>query len=123
MKNKKRSAHARRIFLGSVIFFLAFVSYLWANPPEDIEFNYDAKEKVLRVSVKHMTKKPHDDYIRKLTVSKNEEASQEFLFAFQPSPLGVEKNIPMEAQAGDKIYAKALCSKGGAKEITWQVPY
>lgn len=107
----------------AVIFgFLIVGGMAYAHEPSAINITYDAKAKILHISVQHVTHYERIHYIRQLRVRKNDEEPLVFYLSHQTSHLGFDKDIPMEAKPGDRIWVKAICSEAGYREVTYEIP-
>jgi len=113
--------------MGRLISFILFVvcifvSSVRAHPVRKIEMEYDHSQKMLHISVPHITSHVREDYIRKLVVDKNGEEVETKRYAMQNDPQALEEGIKVEAVEGDKLTVKVLVSEGGSYEETFLVP-
>ncbi len=119
---KRRLLIMKRVNL-FILFFLVFlVIDSWARPPSDITLEYDKERKILKISLKHVTEDIQEHRIRKIIVTKNNEEPLKFYYASQTSPKEFIQEISLEAQSGDTIVVKAICSQAGNKEETLLIP-
>ena len=119
---KRRLLIMKRVNL-FILFFLVFlVIDSWAHPPSDITLEYDKERKILKILLKHVTEDIQEHRIRKIIVTKNNEEPLKFYYSSQTSPKEFIQEISLEAQSGDTIVVKAICSQAGNKEETLLVP-
>jgi len=107
------------LFILTVVFF---VPPGWAHPPQDIQLDYDLTAGLLHVSMKHVTVDPREHRIRKIVVYLNGEEVQEHYYVQQTSADGLKVDIELQAQPGDEISIKAICSKAGFSQARFIIP-
>lgn len=94
---------------------------VWAHPPTKIGLSYDQVKKVLKIEIEHTrTKKNH--FIRKISITKNDEAPLDIYLAKQTSNDGTTEEVPLEAKSGDQIHVRAYSFESGFGEETLIVP-
>ena len=94
---------------------------VFALSPSKIELIYDDKAKVLHISLEHITKDPRRHYIRKITVTKNNEKPMEFHYSSQPTTSSLSQDVSIELKAKDTIAVTAICNKAGRKTETLKI--
>jgi len=105
-----------------VTIFFIWVNQGLAQPPAQIDFEYDSQTKMLKVKIAHISINVRRHYIRRLIVTKNSENPQDFYYTNQPQAEGMTVDVPLVAKTGDTIKVKAICSQAGYKEETYLVP-
>jgi hypothetical protein len=104
-----------QIFLFIVSLFAGTTS-AWATPPQELTPSYDLKNKILTVSVKHITKDLDKHYIRKIAVVVNGEEQLVEYYKRQPEYMEFSYDFDLDHPPGTVIAVKAYCSDGGTKE-------
>ena len=108
----------KKFRLLSMILGFVFISpSLYAHPPSEMKLNYDAKQKLLHIEIKHLSYNPREHHIRRLMIVKNDEQPLISYFSSQ-KPDGLSQDVTIDAKKGDIIYVKAYCSDSGTKEET-----
>ena len=92
-----------------------------ANPPSEIELQYDEEHQSLTMNIFHVSDNVRDHFIRRFIISKNDgQDIKAFTFAMQ-KPKGLFKTVIYEAKEGDVINVKAICSQAGILETSMTV--
>lgn len=112
----------KKIYLLFVVLFFFLTKLAWATPPSNIELEYDATERVLHITLRHVTHNVREHRIRRLIIYKNDEEIKSYYMPSQPSPKGIDKKVSLEAESGDEIRVKAICSEAGIGEATLTIP-
>lgn len=113
----------RRFFysiLFSLSLFLFSFNLALAHPPSSISLKYDPTKKILSISIQHITQHKHkrDHYIKNLTVTQNDKKVFEDLYVWQENEIGLDKDVDLDAKAGDIITVEAVDNHGGSKKET-----
>lgn len=112
----------RKIILFFVVLLFFVPKLVGATPPSNMELEYASEEKVLHVTMRHVTNNSRKHRIRLLIVYKNGEEFTRYYLPHQVSPKGIDKEVAMDAESGDEIKVKAICSDAGRKEVTLIIP-
>jgi len=117
----------RQKFLLTFCLFLTLLLLLpaisLAHPPSRINAVFNPETKVLELSILHQVGDPQGDhYINSLTISLNGKVVIEQVFLSQFTQ-AEQKALYLlnDAQEGDVIEIKAVCSKFGEQTLTYQV--
>ena len=103
-----------------VILFFCSV-YAYAHPPSEIALTYDPDTKMLHIDIKHVSDSLRKHHIRKLIIYKNDAEFKSFSYVTQKPP-GLEEDALLDAEPGDTIRVKAVCSEAGSQEATLVIP-
>ena len=93
-----------------------------AHPPSNMTLDYDLEKRVLHITMKHVTNNSREHYIRLIVIYKNGEEFASYFLPYQVSPKGIDREVAMDAETGDEIKVKAICSDAGRKEVTLTIP-
>lgn len=96
-----------------LLFVMMGLMHAEATPPTHVTLTYDIEKKMLHVSAKHATESLDRHYLRRIVIYKNEQEVDAFNLTRQKMPSGIEEDIAMEAQQGDRIAVSIYCKKGG----------
>ncbi|MFC1510104.1 hypothetical protein ACFL49_00385 [Candidatus Omnitrophota bacterium] len=96
--------------------FMLNASMAFSRPPSSIELHYDQENSLLSIDVKHISRKVHKHYIRRVLLFKNDELVETFVFVKQQKPTGFLLEVSIDLLAGEEIRVKMICSKAGRKE-------
>lgn len=131
MRNKKKRLPIKNEILYKEVYmkfcslflsvFFLLVSPAMAHPPSELALSYDSQAKILSVKMVHVTTDARH-FIRKITVSINGGEPVNFYYPKQTTAQGMAEEIPLNANPGDSIAVKAICSKGGQAEGLVTVP-
>lgn len=94
----------------------------FSRPPSELNLDYDAQHKVLKVLIHHTTEDPQEHYIRRILVTKNQEEPRKFSYNRQPSNQEFLVELSLEMGSKDQVVVKAICSKAGTKEASLTLP-
>ena len=94
---------------------------VFALSPSKIDLTYNDKAKVLHINLEHITKDPRRHYIRKITVTKNNEKPMEFHYTSQPTTSSLSQDVSLDLKAKDTIAVSAICNKAGRKTETLKI--
>lgn len=103
--------------------FIAFTAAsASAHPPTDMKLEYDAQQKILKVTMRHVTTDVRVHYVRAITVTVNQQDPQVFHYTHQDHASFVDVSLAIDAKPGDTIHVKATSLQGGSEEGDLQVP-
>ena len=105
-----------------IFLFVVLIPWASAQPPSEINLDYDGEGKKLIVEIRHPTSSTRDHHIQKIFVYKNGEEIYAQGLPTQNRAWGHELEIPIEAKTGDLIRLKAKCNKSGYKESELTIP-
>jgi len=95
-------------------FFLILNSLVFAHPPTDIIFNYNAKNKILSVGIVHSVKDSKKHFIKEIDIKVNNKdwINQEFS---SQTNLDVQaaSYAQVDLKKGDAIEVLAVCNQSG----------
>lgn len=94
----------------------------YASPPSDITLDYDAANESLHVTAQHPTDRQNRYFLRRIVIYKNGAEETAANFGFQRLAWGIDEQLPLKAQPGDRIKAEIFCSQGGSGEAEMTVP-
>ncbi len=112
----------RKTFALAVTILLATAVLSWARPPLSVDLLYDAKAKVLKVSIKHPSNNPRKHFIHRIYIYKNKEEPVKYFYNQQTSNEGLDAEIPLELKSKDTIRVKAFCIDAGQMETELSLP-
>ncbi len=92
-----------------------------AHPPQSMDLEYDFVEKVVHIDLSHVVRNGNDHFIKTAIVTKNDEEPIKSFYRKQSSPKTFTINVPLEAEGGDSIHVKVICSDGGTKKASVDV--
>lgn len=110
-----------KIILGAVFILMMLAGTAFSHPPTEMLLSYDKETKTLHVDIKHISDSLREHHIRRLIVYRNDEEAQDMNFNTQKPP-GMDADVVVEAQPGDVLRVKAVCSEAGNKEQSLTVP-
>ena len=93
-----------------------------AAAPTAIDLKYDPKEKVLNIDIAHVSHDQNKHYIKKVTVTKNNEEPKTLYFRQQVDHAHFVTQTPLEAQPGDAVKVEAQDSEGGSLTEEMVIP-
>jgi hypothetical protein len=100
------------------LFFILCIFNLqqaYANPPQNVQVEYDAPSHSLKVTITHNTPMPDFHYIKRVTIKKNGVELSVNEYTSQPTKDTFSYNYDVSAKDGDKLEATAKCSMYGSK--------
>ena len=100
---------------------LSVVSQGEATPPREVTLAYDVANKQLLITIEHPTRNFNRHYIKKITVTKNEEKPENIFLTRQPDPVTFTQTVPLVLKKGDVVLVKVQCGNGGSAEATLAV--
>jgi hypothetical protein len=106
----------------SLVFALLFPVLAFAHSPSNIALSYDETQKLLHIQMVHVTVKNREHYIRRITVTKNNEKPVDYYYPAQTSANGMETDVEITAEPGDVVKIKAFCSEAGSGEASLTIP-
>ena len=110
--------------IAAIIFVLSllFNSLVFAHPPEDVIFNYDAKNRILSVGVAHTVENLQKHFIREITIKVNGKdwISQNFTrqTSLDAQAVGYAQ---VDLKKGDVIEVLAVCNQEGQLKKSFKV--
>lgn len=96
-----------------ILFIMMGLAHVEATPPTNVTLTYDVEKKMLHVSAKHATESLDRHYLRRVVIYKNDQEVDAVNLTRQKMPSGIEEDIALEAQQGDRIAVSIYCKKGG----------
>jgi hypothetical protein len=112
----------KKLIIAAAVLFLMSGSLVFAHPPTDIIFNYDAKNKILSVGVAHTVKNLQKHFIKEITIKVNGKdwISQDFV---SQATLDVQaaSYAQVDLKKGDVIEVLAVCNQGGELKKTFKI--
>ena len=94
----------------------------WATPPSSVKLTYDLDKQILHVSATHPANKLDKHFLRRIVIYKNDAELNTVYFTRQKAPSGIEEDIPVTAEGGDKIAIEVFCSQGGLGKGEVSIP-
>lgn len=120
-----RTTHpALSLVFGTVIVLATLLSFprqADAHPPKDIQLNYDAVSKTLKVTVTHPSYMPTMHYIKIVGIKKNGVEVSYNYYKYQPDKNTFTYTYTIAAENGDTFHVTAICNLRGDKTVTLKV--
>ena len=109
----------KTIQTGAAFAILFAVAAATAHPPSEIKLSYDAKSRLLQVTVMHDTKKPEEHFIKSIQIRINGKDAVKQGYFKQTDPLKRPASYLLEdVKAGDEVSVTGECSVFGKKTET-----
>ena len=112
----------KKIFFAAITAFFVISPVVWAHPPAKIELTYDQSKKVIHIEIEHVTSHMRVHFIRRITITKNNETPIDIYLTKQTTGKEVIQDVPLEAKPGDTIRVRAESFESGYGEETLTVP-
>ncbi len=93
-----------------------------ATPPSGIKLTYDVEKQVLHISAAHPSENMGKHYLRRIVIYKNDQEADALNLSRQKIPAGLEEDVSLAAQGGDKLSVEIFCYKGGSGKGEMTIP-
>lgn len=105
----------------SLAALMVFPMTAHATPPKDIQLNYDAAAKTLKVTITHPSLLPTAHYIKIVEIKKNGVELSNNYYKYQPDKNTFTYTYTIAAENGDTLQVMAICNLYGDKTVTLKV--
>jgi desulfoferrodoxin (superoxide reductase-like protein) len=121
-KDKRGSRMKKVLTIIFFSFFLILNSLVFAHPPTDIIFNYNAKSKILSVGIVHSVKDSKKHFIKEVNIKVNGKEWITQKFTSQPTAdVQASSYAQVELKKGDVIEVLAVCNEKGELKKTFKI--
>ncbi len=113
----------RLLVVVMVVCSFLLVPLAWAHAPLNITMTYDAKAKIVTISIFHPVARPTTHYIKRVVVSLNGTKIADKSFYKQDTDVNQELILPVaQAKSGDRVSIEAYCNVGGSLAKDIEIP-
>ena len=105
-----------------IVIFVFTVSLVGATPPSSVNLKYDLEKQTLYIEAAHVSENLDRHYLRRIVIYKNDIQVDAITLTRQKIPTGIEEDVKVSAQGGDKLSAEVFCKKGGVARGEMTVP-
>jgi len=102
-----------KLFISVFALFLFAAVPLSAHPPQNVVVTYDFESQTLKVSARHTTHDPREDYVRKVEITHNGEEVETVYHRIQLNTLTFQEEFSLPAEDGDLFEVTLFSSEGG----------
>jgi hypothetical protein len=114
------------LVLCSAVLFIVAIYFLnprpsYANPPRNVQLDYDIKNQKLKVTITHPSMFPSFHYVRTIEIKKGEQAPSVNEYDKQPDQDTYSYEYSVPASAGETITVTTRCSVYGSRTASLTV--